>query len=496
MRWLISDLRDSICAWNSVTAALDVPLGMSRDEAERRALAIVETFARRGSALPPLVFTEDLPDVLHALCQALARNESGLAENGDTLTGLHELVASLTWPHDEFDEKAELLARISHLAWSRSLGRGDALETLRWEEESVGHLLGQETGQQLVNVPASNWSPMVCERFLSDRALLLGLCTWLRSEVNFSPRPVLELASLVYGWLSTHAGAPAVRKEEAYLLTDLASSAANCARVCGRYASSQAWLVLAEKWCGASKDPLVSGARVEYARLALLHETRQYSAVLSRVSELVDRFAQLGLQDNVVKSKFLRAQAQKELDRDDEALESLSVLEVDSDVIRQPWLHGLVLVSIAELQSRARRPDTALRFVLKADMLLRDVRMPFGLAHCCAITAEILRDQGKLSAAVECYRRAVEIYVAADMTVFAAYLRIVLAETLVATGKDEEGVEEILAALPTIERESLVQEAIAAVGLLKVSLSRRKLNLEALKALRESFDRSRRGLES
>ena len=61
--------------------------------------------------------------------------------------------------------------------------------------------------------------------------------------------------------------------------------------------------------------------------------------------------------------------------------------------------------------------------------------MPFAQAHCCGVTAEILRDHGNHIAAVEYYRRAVEIYLGVDMAAFAAYMRLLLAETLVGAGK-------------------------------------------------------------
>lgn len=485
----------SIRAWNSATRSLEVPLGISRDEAERRAQGIAETIVCRGACLAPLALSDEVPDVLHALCQALSRRESWSTEDGGALDELYKVIVGLSWPDDELDEKAGLLAQITQLAWSRSLGRGDRSTTFQWEEESVKHLLAQEGVRQLVRVPSRNWSSTVCERFLSDQTVLLGLCMWVRREPDSNPRTALELASLIYDWLSSRGGTSECPDEEAYLLTELAVSASHGARSCGRYANSRVWIARAEKWYSSSKDPLVSWARVEYSRLALWCENRRYGAVVSRVPDLIQKFAELGLRANVAKSKFLLAVAHKELNCDAEALETLLALESDSGVLRQPWLHGLVLVSLAELANRGGCPDAALRLVQKAEVLLRGVGMPHVLAHCCGVTAEILRDQGNLSAAAECYGRAIEIYAAAEMTAIVAYLRIVLAETLVAIGRDDEGIEEILKALPTIERENLVREGIAALALLKTSVSRRKLDSEALKALRDSLDRSRREAE-
>ncbi|MEX2384110.1 MAG: hypothetical protein WEB59_05915 [Thermoanaerobaculia bacterium] len=358
------------------------------------------------------------------------------------------------------------------------------------------YFLLQDGARRLVGMPVANWSPAVCEHFLPDRALVLALCVWLRNQRDLTPRPVLELASVVYGWLSTHRGPPAVREDEAYLLTELACVAAGASRMCGLYGKTREWLLLAEKGCEISTVSPALRARIEYIRLSVLYDTHECALLLPRVSRLIERFEQLGLHDEIAKSKLLQALAQKEFVGDEQAFRSFGLLESDPTVRQLPWLRGLVLVNLADLQNRSGDLGTALCSINEAEAILREAGRPFALAHCCGVAAEILRDHGNLAAAVNYYRLSVEHYVNSDMAGYAAYTRVVLAETLVATGRDGEALLEILAALPTIERENLVREGIVAVGLLKASLSRRELDPAALRALRESFDRSRRGLES
>jgi hypothetical protein len=62
-----------------------------------------------------------------------------------------------------------------------------------------------------------------------------------------------------------------------------------------------------------------------------------------------------------------------------------------------------------------------------------------------------------------------------------------LAESLIAAQLEGEAVTELLAALPILEREKIVPAAIAAIGLLRESLARQKVDLQLLRRLRESL---------
>jgi len=66
-----------------------------------------------------------------------------------------------------------------------------------------------------------------------------------------------------------------------------------------------------------------------------------------------------------------------------------------------------------------------------------------------------------------------------------AYLRIVLAEALLQGGRSAEAELELRTALPTIEREKMVPEGVAAIALLRESVRQRKTDPKALSAVRE-----------
>lgn len=493
MRWTIRPVLDSIRAWKSITKGMEIPLGLSRGDAERLAQGLLADIIG-NDATRVLAFTDDLPDVLYALCDLIDR-DGDLQERHDVLARLYDFVVQLRWPNDAFGEKSVVLARVAQLAWSSGLGRNAASQSARWERASTRHFLARHDVSEFLALPPDSWTTTVCDRLLTDRVTLLGLCMWMQAIPNSNPNLAYEMGCVVHSWLESKPRVEVEWPEDAYLLVDLALVAAGASRICGRYGEAIKWISLAEKWCESSKDAPVSSAKIEYGRLALLHESRHFEETLARVAQLVDRFVHLGLSESIAKTTLLHAATLKELGRDSEALPILLSLEQDPTVVRQPWLHGIVLVSRSEIESRAGNSEVAFECIHKADVLLRGTEVAFARAHWCGAAGEIFRDHGRLSTAAECFRRGVEIYLSVDMAVGAAYVSLLLAETLVGLGREQEAVEVIVASLPTIARENLVQEGVAAVALLNASVSRRKLDAAALRTLRESIERSRLEVE-
>ena len=107
------------------------------------------------------------------------------------------------------------------------------------------------------------------------------------------------------------------------------------------------------------------------------------------------------------------------------------------------------------------------------------------MAHLKGLVAEGLRSEGRLAAAAAAYREAIASYAEMEMATWVAYLRIVLAETLIALDRNREAEWEIRMALPTIEGQRMVPEGFAAMALLRESVDRRSADRSALRALRE-----------
>jgi hypothetical protein len=116
---------------------------------------------------------------------------------------------------------------------------------------------------------------------------------------------------------------------------------------------------------------------------------------------------------------------------------------------------------------------------------------PVALCELKWSIGDAYRGQGSLGRAIEAYRAAKNDYQALGFQAFVIQLSLVLAEVLLALGRDREAEWEILSALPTIEQERMVPEGFAAVALLRESVRHRKTDPAALRELRERLQASK-----
>jgi hypothetical protein len=116
--------------------------------------------------------------------------------------------------------------------------------------------------------------------------------------------------------------------------------------------------------------------------------------------------------------------------------------------------------------------------------LLKAAKRYSTLADLKAMLAETLQRNGRLEAAIDSYRGAVNDLVELGIVTRAAYLRIVLAGALLEAGRSREAEWEIKKALPTIGAQRMVPEGFAAIALLRESVKQRRTDPRALLDLR------------
>jgi hypothetical protein len=112
-------------------------------------------------------------------------------------------------------------------------------------------------------------------------------------------------------------------------------------------------------------------------------------------------------------------------------------------------------------------------------------RPSWGRASLKALLGGTLRDTGNLTSAIASFREAVAEYSVLGFTTKVAYIRMLLAETLLLADRPREAEVEILAALPTIEEQEMAAEGIVAISLLRESIRQSCLDGEVLKQVRE-----------
>ena len=147
-------------------------------------------------------------------------------------------------------------------------------------------------------------------------------------------------------------------------------------------------------------------------------------------------------------------------------------------------MEAFVMIHMGELLSTQGRYAEALSCLNEVSTRAVVREQPLLSAQLKTALAETLRRQGELSAAAEVLHGAAQDYAAAGMKTMEAYLRVVLAETLIALSRHREAEWQIAAALPTIEEQRMLPEGFAAVELLRESLRRRKADSASLGEIR------------
>jgi predicted Zn-dependent protease len=165
-------------------------------------------------------------------------------------------------------------------------------------------------------------------------------------------------------------------------------------------------------------------------------------------------------------------------------------MRCDAELQAEPDLEAFVVLHYGELLSEKGRYAEAFESLREVSNRPAVKSRPLISAHIKSAMGASLREQGLLSQASHALQTAAEEYSAAGMAALEAYVRVVLAETLVALGRAREAEWQIAAALPTIDEQRMVPEGFAALALLREAVNRRNGDLSALSDLRKELRRS------
>ncbi|MGE5278508.1 MAG: tetratricopeptide repeat protein [Acidobacteriota bacterium] len=404
-----------------------------------------------------------------------------------------EMIDSLCWSEDEFDERNDFLVRFAFIAWrhSRSLGFGGLSQEWLEKYDSIGDS-GSATSRLAADrryavdlVGVVDWSA----ELLSDPEQLFRMCSLLRQQRDASPKTVLANAESLYEVLQRRLPTRDVFDEERYFLCELATIAAATSRVLGRRRECASWLGAAQAACQGATDEMLRRAQCEYIRLSMQYTFKEFDGLATSVERLSQDCDRQGFDALASRSRYLKAVLRKDFGDLSEALKDLEELCAavkPSDRLR-PW----ALMTLAEVLAKLGRNRESLERLREAEAAASQQSQPIVLATLRNIFGEGLRDRGLVEAAAEKFREGIAAFASLGLATQVAYLRIILAESLLALGRPEEAELEILAALPTIEEQSMVPEGLSAIALLRESIRRRKTDRNALRELRERLQGKR-----
>jgi tetratricopeptide (TPR) repeat protein len=325
---------------------------------------------------------------------------------------------------------------------------------------------------------------------LGDPAVLLAACERLVKQQNTLPSLVAKQGAKLYEWLSEGQCHPGLDGETVRHLTgSVALAVMTAQRHLGRSREWTGWFHRASVKLAGTVGSAPSLGLLEFERLARLYGSRCYQTVADQVGVLIDRFKQLSMDRNVGKTRFLQALSLKDLGRNSDAIACLRRAQEDALACGDDLTVSLCVTHMAQLYGIAGQFERAIAHARAAAPLAAHSGCLWALGDVEGTIGELLRDQGDYVSAVVAYRSAIARYDELEMESMAAYLRVVLAQTMLLAGQQDEAVAEILKALPIIEREKLSHEAAVAVALLHEAIRRGQPNPEALRELREQLTR-------
>lgn len=314
---------------------------------------------------------------------------------------------------------------------------------------------------------------------------LLTACSILKDKINATPAAVRPIASGLYMHVFESCPDLGLFDERHFLLGELAWLAGNGCRLSGSRDEAERWFDRADANFRHTVNPAPLLTRVSFSRLSLRYDMRRFDEVLELLPSVSLSFEKLGMRLELAKTRFLEALTQKETGNQLAAISALEALTNNGELESEPGFLGMAFVNLGDLLAQDSAFDKALASYGRALSLLRNANHGYAIAHLKTSVADTLHRQGKVLAAVEAFREAVQEYLGLEMVTWAAHVRVLLAETLLEAGRAREAEWELLAALPTIEEQKMVPQGFAAIALLQESVRQRKTDPKALSELRE-----------
>lgn len=488
-RLAISELNfeATVRGWLDTTKEGPVPTGLSVEMAMLRANDLLTALRRFGVDGVSCCISIGDVDVLHALARILETGSFTL----ETISSAYDLVATVEWANDEFCERDQLLAKLAYVAWSSCRRRGDYHSMRCWQDRCVNSVTAQEIVRNFLALSPSDRSPELNRRFLSDPTVVLALASKLALGRNRRPAAAAQEAGFAYDWLTK----VETRLDDGrtYLAAEFALSAGAATRHLGRLRESMTWALRADKCYSQTEGGSYFRPQVSFLQLCIAYAKHESGEVLLRIADVVADLERTGPPEQLWRCRLLEAMALKDTGRLDEALLRLEQLMPGLEELDDPLLLSLTLAGIGEIAAKGGNYARAISCLKDALAHIQAADTPWAIANLHAELGEVLRDQGRLAQAIESYSAAVTTYAELGMDVNAAYLRIVLAETLIAARRHGDAMREILTALPIIEREQIAPDAAAAISLLRKSLREQATDPFALRRLREHLDQMREG---
>lgn len=465
--------------------AINPQIGRQGDQITDLRAGILE----RGISASEFQVTEENLAALSELCAGISRwngsaSELTLIESSATF----EFVSRLGWPSDDFGERSEILCLLAFTAWRHSRLLGKTRDSYAWlalyEEEFRKSGVARDCVLYFLGTPETARSDELWDRFLDDPETVLSICCLLREKVDVHTRAVSDGASALHRHLSSGKLICEIPGERGYFLGRAALTAAGTFRQLGQRKPAEDWLAQAEQHFSLETDER-ERLEIAYQRLCLSYDGGGHQTTLESVDSLAASFGKLGADHEEAKCLILKAAALRLGGRMEEARLLFEELREVPAVKEHAALLSFVLIPLGEIYEMQGDSDRALSTYDEARLAVRRAAQPVNAIALQVVLGEHVRNRGRVQEALSIFQSAFGESEALGLSLVSVRIRVLMAEALLSIGRDREAEDELLRALPTIEKEMMVPEAFATVALLRESLRRRRADPGVLQELRE-----------
>ena len=350
---------------------------------------------------------------------------------------------------------------------------------------SVSRGEARAAAESYLDTPKALRSDAYIAETLAQSDILLAICAGLKARLSTAPAGVFDEGSAAYQWVLNNKQPVGLFDERDFFLGELASLTSGAARYLDRLQECEKWLDRAEAAFRHTLNPTPLLANIAYARLALKQHQGRYEDVLDLLPWLETSFTRLEMDLELAKTRFLKVLALKQLGRCSDALGVITPLCEEPVVSKDKRLLAQILIAAGELNASQGDYESSIRAYQEAIPLVNESGRTFVGAELKWGVGDAYRLSSQTLAALEAYQSALEDYRALEMEGKEATVRLAVAEVLLEAGRPREAEWQILAALPTIDREKMVPEGFAAVAILNESVRQRRTDPKALGDLRQ-----------
>jgi tetratricopeptide (TPR) repeat protein len=478
---LVPAIRD----WLAATSDVDIPTGQSREEARRRARAILAELTAGTLTPDHLELDDDLRDTLWATAEELEERPHDQL-TFDHCDRVYRFVSALSVGVDAFDERDQVLHRIAEVGWRSAPGGLEAVfrsRSITWE------YLDEERHRQLV--ADADQLPEHIEQ-LRQQPELAGLfetCVWVFRMSSIRPSLAASGALTLYSLLEPKEQRFGPLDNHEFLKAVLSLTGAIAARHLGLWD-------LAKRYHDSASMAFRRTAnradleRVEVERLALLSMRIDHNTIERSAPALVRK---LTIPRERLKAQLIFTSALVGQGRLDDAVAILEASLSDPAAVREPSLRAWLLIQLGNVYSYTSRHSEALQRFGDAGAILSRFHYPALLATLTTTLGEHLGILGNLEEANRLYGTGREMYRELGQAQQVGYLSVLRAEMLIMLGRVDEAEAELLVILPLIEKFELRREGLAAIRLLRDAVGRRGTDAKTIRVLR---DQLKKGIHS